>query len=69
MNALIERYADECFTPDVDPKAVEKFAHLIIQRCISEVAMTGIMLWENDETARVCSEINGRLRDKFDYNP
>ena len=67
MNALLERYADECFTPDVDPKAVEKFAHLIIQRCISEVALTGLAHWEDHDLARLCNEINGRLRDHFNY--
>jgi hypothetical protein len=47
-------------------EATEKFAELIVRKCISEVAMMGVVQYENEDIAWAVNLIIGNLKETFD---
>ena len=43
----------------------QQFAKLIVQRCISEVAVMGVQHYENNDISWVCTTINNNLKEIF----
>jgi len=47
-------------------EATEKFAELIVRKCISEVAMMGVVQYENEDIAWAVNMIIGNLKETFE---
>ena len=43
----------------------EQFARLIVERCISEVALMGVHHYENEDISWSCTTINKNLKEIF----
>ena len=43
----------------------EQFARLIVERCISEVAVMGVHYYENTDISWSCATINNNLKEIF----
>lgn len=44
---------------------LEKFADLLIQRCVAEVALMGMTHWENPDISWACSVIIKNIKDMY----
>jgi hypothetical protein len=45
---------------------LEKFAQLIVQRCINTVALYGVVNWDNPDISWVTQEVVKELQEKFE---
>lgn len=68
MNKTIQKLAEQAgMTHDNDGVDLEKFAELIIQACISEIAMIGVSNCDNPDICwtvdTACKNIKNRLED------
>lgn len=74
MNPKIEELALEAmgtrkYVPPVwqfYDSELEKFAQLIVQKCITTVALYGVVNWENDDISWVTAEVIKELKEKFE---
>jgi len=46
--------------------AIEKFGELVVRRCISEVAMMGVLQWENEDISWATQMITSNIKDIFE---
>ena len=44
----------------------EKFAELIVRRCVAQVALVGLTNFEDDTTSKVCMEAIKSIQQHFD---
>jgi len=51
------------YSEDLDP---ELFAQLVVRKCISEVAMMGVVQYENEDIAWAVNMIIGNLKENFE---
>ena len=51
------------YSEDLDP---ELFAQLVVRKCISEVAMMGVVQYENEDIAWAVNMIIGNLKETFE---
>ena len=54
------------YHPDWHDIRDEKFAELIVRKCISEVAMMGVVQYENEDIAWAVNMIIGNLKETFE---
>jgi leucyl aminopeptidase (aminopeptidase T) len=47
-------------------KFMERFAELIVRKCISEVAMMGVVHYDNPDIAWAVNTIIGNLKENFE---
>ena len=47
-------------------KFMERFAELIVRKCISEVAMMGVVHYENEDISWAVNTIIGNLQENFE---
>ena len=73
MNERIKELAEQCgFRPQPSiydrnqSFDIEKFAELIVRKCISEVAMMGVVHYENEDISWAVNLIIGNLKETFD---
>ena len=77
MNRVIEDLKKQCISREVrgtnafdsymvDKFDSEKFAELIVRKCISEVAMMGVVQYENEDIAWAVNMIIGNLKETFE---
>ena len=45
---------------------MQKFAELIVRRCIAQVALVGLTNFEDDPTSKVCMEAIESIQQHFD---
>ena len=79
MNERIKLLAEQCgfrSNPDIYDRNqsfdMEKFAELIIQKCISQVALIGISNFENDDVMWATKKAIENIREHFgveEYSP
>ena len=77
MNRVIEDLKKQCISREVrgtnafdsymvDKFDSEKFAELIVRKCISEVAMMGVVQYDNEDIAWAVNMIIGNLKETFE---
>ena len=75
MNRTIKELAEQAIgKTDFDnssyyvatPDKIQKFAELIVRKCISEVAMMGVVHYENEDISWAVNLIIGNLKETFD---
>jgi len=70
MNRVIEQLMKQAGTDSsgkwMGVEHAEKFAELIVRKCISEVAMMGVVQYENEDIAWAVNMIIGNLKETFD---
>ena len=47
-------------------EAIDKFGELVVRRCISEVAMMGVLQWENKDISWATQMITSNIKDIFE---
>ena len=79
MNTVIEDLKKQCISREirgtnafdsymVDKFDSEKFAELIVRKCISEVAMMGVVHYENPDISWAVNLIIGNLKETFELD-
>lgn len=72
MYHRILKHANECFVVGSDGKIlceqadVVMFAHKIVQDCISEIALTGMINYADSPVAEMSLVMVENIREKFD---
>ena len=68
MNERIHKLAEESGMTQyvaANNKYLESFAELIVQDCVSEVALMGITNFENEDISWSCRAIIDNIKNKF----
>ena len=79
MNTVIEDLKKQCISREirgtnafdsymVDKFDSEKFAELIVRKCISEVAMMGVVHYQNPDISWAVNLIIGNLKETFELD-
>jgi hypothetical protein len=68
MNAQILKLAEEakCLTGwPIGRVELEQFAQLIIQECVSIIALHGVINFENEDISLICAKIVQEIKQHF----
>lgn len=72
MNRVIEQLMKQAGTDSsgkwMGVEHAEKFAELIVRKCISEVAMMGVVHYENPDISWAVNLIIGNLKETFELD-
>ena len=66
MNERIRELAEQAeLNLELQSLKVEKFAELIVQKCVTIVALHGISNFENEDISWVCDKIVKEINEQF----
>jgi hypothetical protein len=66
MNERIKELEKQCWDNQTNHLDAEKFAELIVRRCVAQVALVGLTNFEDDTTSKVCMEAIKSIQQHFD---
>ena len=68
MNERIHKLAEDSGMTQyvaADNKYLERFTEMVVQDCVSEIALMGVTNFENEDISWACSVIIDGIKNKF----